>query len=96
LLDSLFVLRSVRDIPAAAGAAYWDGGITDYHPHLNYNASDLHEAAVTQRLGDSLSPKSSPWAQIVLYPHFRRLWSAGLTKPEMATQVHPLPGQQRC
>ena len=31
-----FVLRSVRDIPGAPSGAYWDGGITDYHLHLNY------------------------------------------------------------
>ena len=31
-----FVLRSVRDIPGAPAGAYWDGGITDYHLHLNY------------------------------------------------------------
>lgn len=34
-----FVLRSVRDIPGAPQGAYWDGGITDYHLHLNYQAT---------------------------------------------------------
>ena len=34
-----FVLRSVRDIPGAPLGAYWDGGITDYHLHLNYPAA---------------------------------------------------------
>ncbi len=34
-----FVLRSVRDIPGAPSGAYWDGGITDYHLHLNYLAA---------------------------------------------------------
>ena len=34
-----FVLRSVRDIPGAPQGAYWDGGITDYHLHLNYPAA---------------------------------------------------------
>ncbi|HSV52288.1 MAG TPA: phospholipase [Burkholderiaceae bacterium] len=33
-----FVLRSVPDIPGAPPGAYWDGGITDYHLHLNYNS----------------------------------------------------------
>ncbi len=33
-----FVLRSVHNIPGAPPGAYWDGGITDYHLHLNYNA----------------------------------------------------------
>ncbi len=33
-----FVLRAVNDIPGAPTGAYWDGGITDYHLHLNYPA----------------------------------------------------------
>ena len=32
-----FVLQAVHDIPDAPTGAYWDGGITDYHLHLNYN-----------------------------------------------------------
>ena len=31
-----FVLRSVRGIDGAPPGAYWDGGITDYHLHLQY------------------------------------------------------------
>ena len=31
-----FVLQAVHDIPGAPSGAYWDGGITDYHLHLNY------------------------------------------------------------
>ena len=34
-----FVLRSVPSIPGAPPGAYWDGGITDYHLHLNYPAA---------------------------------------------------------
>ena len=33
-----FVLKAVTDIPGAKPGAYWDGGITDYHLHLNYPA----------------------------------------------------------
>ena len=33
-----FWLEPVRDIPGAPPAAYWDGGLTDYHLHLNYAA----------------------------------------------------------
>jgi hypothetical protein len=51
-----FVLRSVPDIPGAPRGAYWDGGITDYHLHLDY--------AVKMR-GDALP-------ELVLYPHFQR------------------------
>ena len=31
-----FLLSAVNDIPGAPTGAYWDGGITDYHLHLNY------------------------------------------------------------
>ena len=31
-----FVLQAVHDIPGAPAGAYWDGGITDYHLHLDY------------------------------------------------------------
>ena len=31
-----FVLKAVHDIPGAPPGAHWDGGITDYHLHLNY------------------------------------------------------------
>ncbi len=33
-----FVLDAIHNIPGAPPGAYWDGGITDYHLHLNYNA----------------------------------------------------------
>ena len=35
-----FVLRSVHDIAGAPRGAYWDGGITDYHLHLDYHAGE--------------------------------------------------------
>lgn len=34
-----FVLDAVHDISGAARGAYWDGGITDYHLHLDYRAA---------------------------------------------------------
>ena len=34
-----FVLQAVHDIPNAPTGAYWDGGITDYHLHLNYQTN---------------------------------------------------------
>ena len=33
-----FWLQAVHDIPGAPRGAYWDGGITDYHLHLDYAA----------------------------------------------------------
>jgi hypothetical protein len=32
-----FVLKAIHDIPDAPRGAYWDGGITDYHLHLDYD-----------------------------------------------------------
>ena len=37
-----FVLQAVHDIPHAPSGAYWDGGITDYHLHLNYKGLVLY------------------------------------------------------
>lgn len=34
-----FVLNAVHDIPDAPPGAYWDGGITDYHLHLDYRGA---------------------------------------------------------
>jgi hypothetical protein len=39
-----FWLAAVHDIPGAPRGAYWDGGITDYHLHLNY--ASMHEGVV--------------------------------------------------
>jgi hypothetical protein len=39
-----FWLNAVHDVPGGPKGAYWDGGITDYHLHLNYRA--MHEGLV--------------------------------------------------
>jgi len=51
-----FVLRAIQDIPGGPRGAYWDGGITDYHLHLDY---PRHHAGAGQ-------------GGIVLYPHFQK------------------------
>jgi hypothetical protein len=51
-----FALQAVHDIPGAPPGAYWDGGITDYHLHLNYAAA----------------PDAGERPGLVLYPHFQR------------------------
>ena len=33
-----FALQAVQDVPGAPPGTYWDGGITDYHLHLNYSS----------------------------------------------------------
>ena len=35
-----FALEAVQDVPGGPPGSYWDGGITDYHLHLNYAAMD--------------------------------------------------------
>ncbi len=37
-----FVLQAVHDIAEAPAGAYWDGGVTDYHLHLNYSGLVLY------------------------------------------------------
>lgn len=34
-----FVMQAVQDIPGAPAGAYWDGGISDYHLHLDTRAA---------------------------------------------------------
>ncbi|MBC7610828.1 MAG: phospholipase [Polaromonas sp.] len=68
-----FVLRSVHNIPGAPPGAYWDGGITDYHLHLDY-ASDLIAASPRTTWATSLNDVKNTdlGAQLVLYPHFQK------------------------
>ena len=77
-----FILKSVRNIPGAPPGAYWDGGITDYHLHLNYagregNAIDsvavkAIDTWATGTNGLKFNEKSPPQANLVLYPHFQK------------------------
>ena len=54
-----FWLEAVDAIPGAPPGPYWDGGITDYHLHLDY-------AALANQEG------SSGAEGLVLYPHFQK------------------------
>ena len=54
-----FWLDAVRDIPGAPPGAYWDGGITDYHLHLDYASLNRDRAPGAPR-------------GLVLYPHFQK------------------------
>ena len=68
-----FVLQAVHDIPGAPRGAYWDGGITDYHLHLAYTASDSIAArADAAGATGQFDANPSPGGQLVLYPHFQR------------------------
>jgi hypothetical protein len=71
-----FMLRSVHNIPGAPPGAYWDGGITDYHLHLNY-ATDLiaaraRSASAKDQNNAEDRPNNASRPGIVLYPHFQK------------------------
>jgi hypothetical protein len=71
-----FMLRSVHNIPGAPPGAYWDGGITDYHLHLNY-ATDLIAASAGNtwaggRNDAEIGLNTPSRAGLVLYPHFQK------------------------
>ena len=74
-----FVLRSVHNIPGAPPGAYWDGGITDYHLHLDY-ASQLiaiNEGSTSTIGQNNQKIASNPASNrsgspLVLYPHFQK------------------------
>ncbi len=68
-----FVLQAVHNIPGAPPGAYWDGGITDYHLHLNYlTDSAIATKSVATNAMDTRA--SGPFDQdgLVLYPHFQK------------------------
>jgi hypothetical protein len=71
-----FVLRAVHDIAGAPRGAYWDGGITDYHLHLDYRKACKGESERERGESDGdTSAKSGASAEnggIVLYPHFQK------------------------
>jgi len=74
LLDSL-VLRAIQDIPGAPKGAYWDGGITDYHLHLNYPGAGHTQGAINSGAARAHSTGASGQMdapRLVLYPHFQK------------------------
>ena len=70
-----FVLQAIHNIPGAPGGAYWDGGITDYHLHLNFPAAQSHENAINSGAAGAYSTGASGTFEhqgLVLYPHFQK------------------------
>lgn len=55
-----FVLKAIHNIDGAPSGAYWDGGITDYHLHLNW----------LEHAKENLKENSK--GGLVLYPHFQK------------------------
>jgi hypothetical protein len=64
-----FVLRAVQHIDGAPPGAYWDGGITDYHLHLNYAAAS---DAINSGAGGADGERAGASKGLVLYPHFQQ------------------------
>ncbi|MEY4344675.1 MAG: hypothetical protein RL032_507, partial [Pseudomonadota bacterium] len=65
----------------APPGAYWDGGITDYHLHLNYPAAQnatkniasyAEQTVATGLKGLNHETGAKGKANIVLYPHFQK------------------------
>jgi hypothetical protein len=68
-----FVLKAVHNIPGAPPGAYWDGGITDYHLHLNYPAAPRNATGLIANSSISTGAGSRFDHQgLVLYPHFQK------------------------
>ncbi|APW42939.1 patatin-like phospholipase family protein [Rhodoferax saidenbachensis] len=73
-----FVLKAVHNIPGAPPGAYWDGGITDYHLHLNYPAGAQNAIkngaarAQSTRATGLNGTETQAEGGIVLYPHFQK------------------------
>jgi hypothetical protein len=70
-----FVLDAVQDIPGAPKGAYWDGGLIDYHLHLDY-----------RRLQQERSG-----AGLVLYPHFQKAVVPGWLDKSLAWRHKATP-----
>ncbi|UUZ63646.1 phospholipase [Polaromonas sp. P1-6] len=64
-----FVLKSVHNIPGAPPGAYWDGGIADYHLHLNYASNSIATSEVSVNATGTNALKNPG---LVLYPHFQK------------------------
>ena len=78
-----FILQAVHDIPGAPRGAYWDGGITDYHLHLDFHRqtrsidpdliAEPADGSSARAGNDSKSnTRSGAGSRLVLYPHFQQ------------------------
>lgn len=68
-----FVLQAVHNIPGGPPGAYWDGGITDYHLHLNYpGAPDRASNSIACYADSTRASDQFGSDDLVLYPHFQK------------------------
>ncbi len=87
-----FVLKAVHNIPGAPPGAYWDGGITDYHLHLNYPAKARN--TINSVAGESISSGATglnDHKQLVLYPHFQKAVVPGWLDKSLKWRHHASP-----
>ncbi len=63
-----FALKAVQHIPGAPSGAYWDGGLTDYHLHLNYQAK---ANAIEDIAACASEERARGLKGLVIYPHFQ-------------------------
>jgi hypothetical protein len=67
-----FMLKAVHNIPGAPPGAYWDGGITDYHLHLNYASDLIAGGAGGKGASSTFDSQNTASPGLVLYPHFQK------------------------
>ena len=67
-----FVLKAIHNIAGAPAGAYWDGGITDYHLHLNYPGARSAMNKGVARADSTGASGTFDAKNLVLYPHFQK------------------------
>ncbi len=67
-----FALKSVHNISGAPPGAYWDGGLTDYHLHLDWRQSATDFIAINPLNTLANIENSAKKTSVVLYPHFQQ------------------------
>lgn len=89
-----FVLQAVHDIAGAPRGAYWDGGVTDYHLHLNWggteNATFKRAASADDKRARGLKSIQNQTG-LVLYPHFQRSVVPGWLDKHLRWRHHVTP-----
>jgi hypothetical protein len=84
-----FILRAVHNIPGAPPGAYWDGGVIDYHLHLNYPAAGRD--AMKSVAGGAIDTGAGGLNEhqgLVLYPHFQKAVVPGWLDKKLTWRHH--------
>ena len=68
-----FVLRPVGNIADAPAGLHWDGGLSDYHMHLDWRQADSSKTVATNSIESGTDGQyQSKNPKIILYPHFQQ------------------------